>query len=202
MNQPTLRSFAAPVQSARAPHCKPAAMRGLTLVEVMVAVAILATLAGTALNSWRSVGASMKLSAFTNGFVSHFQHARGEAIKRNSRVVMCKSANGTTCATAGGWEQGWVVFHDANNNGRRDDGELIIRRGDALPSGYRLTGNNTVASYLSFSPFGGTRFTSGAFQAGTITVCRTSVETSDARQVVINAVGRPRIQRTTLPMCA
>jgi type IV fimbrial biogenesis protein FimT len=181
---------------------RPRATRGLTLVELMVAVAILSVLLGAAVTSWKSVGASMRLSAFTNGFVSHFTHARSEAIKRNRRVVMCKSSDGSSCATTGGWEQGWIVFQDTNNNGRRDAEEAIVRRGDALPSGYRLTGNTTVASFLSFSPFGGTRLLNGGFQAGTLTVCKTSLEKADARQVVINAVGRPKIQRTTVAHCA
>jgi type IV fimbrial biogenesis protein FimT len=174
---------------------------GMSLIEMIVTLCVAAVLLTGAAAAFNHIGLSMKLSGFSNAFVSQLYLARSEAIKRNSRVVMCKSADGIQCATAGGWEQGWMVFHDANNNGLREPGETLIRRGDPLPKGYRVAGNMTVARYVSFSPFGGTRLTSGAFQAGTITLCKESDSPSEARQVVINSVGRPRIQKTTLEDC-
>jgi type IV fimbrial biogenesis protein FimT len=175
--------------------------RGMTLVEMLVTLCVAAVLLAGAVTALNQIGLSMKLSAFSNAFVSQLNLARSEAIKRNSRVVMCKSSDGVQCATGGGWEQGWVVFHDANNNGIREPHETLIRRGEPLPEGYRVAGNQSVARYVSFSPFGGTRLTTGAFQAGTITLCRVSHSASEARQVVINSVGRPRIQKATLTDC-
>ena len=174
---------------------------GLSLIEMLVTLCVAAVLLAGAAAAFNQIGLSMKLSGFSNAFVSQLYLARSEAIKRNSRVVMCKSADGLQCSSTGGWEQGWVVFHDANNNGLREPGETLIRRGEPLPRGYRVAGNQTVARYVSFSPFGGTRLTSGAFQAGTITLCKQSHAASEARQVVINSVGRPRIHKTTLADC-
>jgi type IV fimbrial biogenesis protein FimT len=175
---------------------------GYTLFELLVTLAVMSVLVAAAVQGMDAIGRSVKLSSFSNVFVSQLYLARSEAIKRNSRVVMCKSAEGVACAANGGWEQGWLVFHDRNNNGLRDAGEAIIHRVEPLPAGYRFSGNMNVARYISFSPTGGTRLISGAFQAGTLTLCRRSVELSEARQVVINAVGRPRIRRATLPDCA
>lgn len=175
---------------------------GLTLTEMMVTLAVLSVLVTGAVTAFNKVGASMRLSAYSNLFVAQLHIARSEAIKRNSRVVMCKSSDGIVCASHGGWEQGWMVFHDANNNGVREAGETLIRRSEALPSGYRIVGNQSVSRYVSFSPFGGTRLTSGAFQAGTITVCKSGDGPGEGRQVVINSVGRPRIHRATVEMCA
>ncbi|WP_296355207.1 GspH/FimT family protein [Ramlibacter sp.] len=144
----------------------------------------------------------MKATSFANMFVAQLQLARSEAIKRNHRVVACRSAGGVNCASAGGWEQGWIVFDDANNNGLRDDGELLLQRVDPLPAGWRISGNQNVSRYISFEPSGETRLASGAFQAGTITVCREQSTASEARQIIINAVGRPRIQKSTVASCA
>lgn len=179
-----------------------AAQRGLTLIELLVTLSLLAALGMAAVAAWRDVGAAMRLSSVTQAYVASLHLARGEAIKRNGRVVLCKSANGEACAPSGGWEQGLIVFHDRNNNAQRDAGEAVIRRVDDMPPGYRIAGNSTVARYVSFTPYGGTRHVSGAFQAGTITLCRQSLEPSDARQVVINSVGRARIQRVKLAECA
>jgi type IV fimbrial biogenesis protein FimT len=58
-----------------------------------------------------------------------------------------------------------------------------------------------VSKYVSFAGNGGTLLLSGAFQAGTITLCKASEGVTDARQIVINAVGRPRIKKTTVDAC-
>jgi type IV fimbrial biogenesis protein FimT len=181
-------------------HARRAA--GTSLIEMMTVIAVSAVLAGAAAVALQDVGRGMKLSGHTYRLLSELNLARSEAIKRNARVVLCKSANGVTCIRTGGWEQGWIVFHDANNNASREPNEALIRRSEGGLERYRITGNDTVARYVSFSPFGGSRLTSGAFQAGTITLCRESVERAEGRQLVINAVGRPRIHKVALASCS
>ena len=176
--------------------------RGFTLVEMLAVVAIMGVLACVSLPSMKTTFESIKLSSATNVFVSGLHLARSEAIKRNSRVVICKSADGQVCSTSGGWEQGWIVFHDANNNGLREPAETIIQREQPLAASLRLTGNLNVAKYVSFVPSGATKLVGGAFQAGTLTVCRHSADAGEARQIVLNAVGRPRVQKTAVTSCA
>ena len=174
---------------------------GFTLIELMAVIvlaAILATLAAPAMSGMIN---SMRLTAAVNTLFSSLLLARSEAIKRNARAVLCKSASGNACITTGGWEQGWIVFHDANNNGRRDAGEVIVSVEPAMRSPVRLNGNSPFASYVSFTPTGQTAYASGAFQAGTLTVCVESSETLEARQIVISSSGRPRTVRTTVAQC-
>ena len=174
---------------------------GASLVEVLTVVAVAAVLAGSAGVALQDVGRTAKLSGHTYRLLSELNLARSEAIKRNARVVLCKSADGEACTRSGGWEQGWIVFHDANNNATREEGEAIIRRSEGGLARFRIVGNETVARYVSFSPFGGARLTSGAFQAGTITLCQESAGPAEGRQLVINAVGRPRIHKVALASC-
>lgn len=167
----------------------------------MVTVCICGALAGIAVPSWQSAAHSMKLSSISNSFSAHVHLARSEAIKRNARVVLCKSAQGSACESGGTWAQGWIVFHDANNNGTADAGERVIGSFGALPDGYRFSGNTPVASYLSYSGIGASKTTSGAFQAGTFTLCRDGDSPAEAREIAINALGRPRIRKTALASC-
>lgn len=175
--------------------------RGASLLELLVVLSVLSVLLGAGAAALDGIGRTMKLSAAANRLLSELYLARSEAIKRNARVVVCRSGDGETCARSGGWEQGWIVFHDRNNNAERDGGEALIRRGEAPAAKFRIIGNETVARYVSFSPFGGTRLTSGAFQAGTFTVCRESPDRSEARQLIINSVGRPRVKKLEVPDC-
>ncbi|MEK9953695.1 MAG: GspH/FimT family protein, partial [Curvibacter sp.] len=128
--------------------------------------------------------------------------ARSEAVKRNGRVVMCKSSQGMRCERSGGWEQGWVIFHDLNNNADRDDDEEILYREAGVTAALNMRGNTPVSHYVSYTPYGRTRQVSGAFQAGTFTVCAGAGNSVKARQVVINSVGRARVAQAPAALCA
>jgi type IV fimbrial biogenesis protein FimT len=180
----------------------PRRAHGFTFLEMLVVMAIAAVLVTIAIPSMASVIKSIKLSSASNSFLSYLHLARSEAIKRNSRVVLCKSAAGLSCTTSGGWEQGWIVFHDVNNNGTLDAGETIIVRAEALPSALKLVGNLNVARYVSFAPNGATKLVGGGFQAGTLTLCHESMSAGEGRQIILNAVGRPRVQKVLLNACA
>jgi type IV fimbrial biogenesis protein FimT len=175
--------------------------RGFTLVELLFTVCIAALLLGIAAPPLATTAEGMRLSATANTFLAQLHLARSEAIKRNAPVAICKSADGERCSASGGWEQGWIVFHDVNNDGLRQPSEPRIERFAALPAGLRLVGNFSVAQFVSFSGNGATRMPGGAFQAGTLTVCRASPQAAEARQIVISATGRPRVQKVLLAQC-
>lgn len=175
---------------------------GFTLVEMLAVIAVTAILIGASAPSMKALMDSVKLSAASNNLLGALLMARSEATKRGGRGVVCKSADGVSCALAGGWEQGWIVFHDANNNGARESGEAILRHEQALSSSLRVTGNLNVARYVSYAPSGGTRLVGGGFQAGTITVCNQSAQSGEARQIILSSSGRPRVSRTTVGVCA
>jgi type IV fimbrial biogenesis protein FimT len=174
---------------------------GFTLIELLMVLAVMAILAALATPSMARLVDSTRLTSASNGFLAAMYYARSEAIKRNGPVALCKSATGLGCAVTGGWEQGWIVFHDTNNNGTADAGELIVQHSQALPDGFKLSGNQNVAGYISFTPSGRTRLVSGAFQAGTLTLCKASGEEIGARQIVINNAGRARVEKLSIASC-
>jgi len=170
-----------------------ALQRGFTLIELMVAVAILAILAVLAAPSFNDAILSNKLSSYSNNFVASATLARGEAIKRNAVVKMCRSADGASCATSGGWQQGWIVFNDPDDNGSLDSGETLIQRQQALSADYSFTGNVYA---VGFQPVG-----VGATTAN-LTLCRaTPTVGSQGRDVKVSATGRVSVSKTTTGTC-
>jgi type IV fimbrial biogenesis protein FimT len=176
--------------------------RGFTLVELMIVVAVATVLLGFGIPSMTALMNSNKLTAASNALLSSMRLARSEAFKRNGRVVLCKSRDGVACTLSGGWEQGWLVFHDVDGNGEHGPDEVVIERGNPLPNTLRLTGNSSIARYMSFVASGATRIATGGFQAGTVTVCNLSATGGEARQIVLNAFGRPRVERVAVASCA
>lgn len=174
---------------------------GLALLELLVVLTLVAILQTLAVPAMSAVVDAVRLASTTQSLFTSLQLARNEAIKRNARVVLCKSDTGQRCVLSGGWEQGWIVFHDLNNNAQVDAGESILQRESALSGMLRLTGNAQVASYASYTPTGSTSMTSGAFQAGTFTVCRQSAGRTEARQIVISSAGRVRTQKLMMSQC-
>lgn len=174
---------------------------GTTLPELLGVLAITALLLTTALPGMASLGRSSALASSTNEFLASLHLARSEAVKRGARTAVCASANGQSCAGGGGWHQGWLVFHDANNNAARDDGEALILARPALPAGIRLTGNQFVSNYISYAPNGGTKLVGGFLQGGTLTVCKTTAPPVKARRLVISTTGRVRTVKLDLDSC-
>lgn len=174
---------------------------GATLLELIVVLAVSAILLGIGIPSFSAFTGNSRLTSATNELVSSLHLARSEAIKRNSRVVMCTSATGTSCATSGDWHQGWLVFHDANNNAALDAGETMILARQAFPAGLSLKGNTWVSQYISYTPSGATRLISGVLQVGTLTLCNELDASGTARQVIISSTGRPRTAKLALASC-
>ena len=155
-------------------------MRGFTLIELMVTVMVLAILMMVAIPSFNSALVNYRLTSISNTFVASAQLARSEAIKRNSRVTMCKSANGVDCTTTGDWQQGWIVFQDIDNNAVKGPVETIIHTESALPANFSMT---FVDNYISYTVSGGAELINGAFQSGSMNLCSQLAPVGPARQM-------------------
>lgn len=157
---------------------------GFTLIELMVVIAVLAIIVGLGVPAFDSITLSSKLRSYSNSLIASAQLARSEAMKRNAVVGMCSSADGTSCAS-GGWQQGWIVYIDADNT-------VLFQQG-AVSSGYRITGS---VDDIDFLPSG-----VGGVQS-TLTVCRAAPSSgSQERVVAISATGRANVLRTEAGTC-
>jgi type IV fimbrial biogenesis protein FimT len=121
---------------------------GITLLELLVVCDIVGILQALAVPSFMGMLKAARLNSSTAAFFGSIHLARSEAVKRNARVVLCKSAAGSSCDSTDAWEQGWIVFHDANNNAALDEGEAIILRQQALQAVVRISGGCCQLSWL------------------------------------------------------
>jgi len=169
---------------------------GLTLLELVIALAIATTLLLLATPAYHSWIADMELRDRIEALVGAMSFARSEAIKQNSRVDLCPSDDGLHCSTGGRWEAGWIMFADDNDNGERDADETILRVEAKSYPGITVRGNRPVRDYVSYMSSGQTRMKSGALQMGTFTVCRSGQKEVD---VVLANGGRVRVDRTSRP---
>lgn len=160
--------------------------RGFTLVELMVTLAVAAILLTMAVPSFRTTIQNNRLIAEANDFVTALHLARSEAIKRNTPVTMCKSADGTACTTAGAWEQGWIVFVDGNNNTSHDAGEDILRVRGAAGGSITFRGSTGVADSISYLASGMTTLD----DPETLVLCDDRTFGDFARGVEIAVAGR------------
>ncbi len=176
-------------------------LRGLTLIELIVVVSILATVLAVAVPGLRHWVDSNRIGTQVRAFLSDLQLTRTEAIRRGERVVLCASDGMQACAATPGWHQGWLMFVDLNNNAQVNSGEAILRHQPPAPPGWTIRGNQPVARFVSYDALGSTRMPNGAFQAGTVLFCRqgTGVSGLLPRRVVVNSVGRPRSETVNDP---
>jgi type IV fimbrial biogenesis protein FimT len=130
--------------------------RGFTLVELVVALAILAIGVSFALPQLNSFVRRAQITSATNDLLAAIQTARAEAIKRSAPVAICSSTNGITCgSTANVWETGFIVFVDnvTPNGTRQAPGEVLISSTSAFPAGLTIQSTGS-GGRVRFAPNG------------------------------------------------
>ena len=114
--------------------------RGMTLVELLITLAVVAILASAAAPSLSDMLESNRLTAINNQIVSAIHYTRSEAIKRSMTVTMCARKTDSACATAtdaangSGFEDGWIIFVEcAEPNNVIDSASICDLNGDGTP---------------------------------------------------------------------
>ena len=167
--------------------------QGFTLFELIITLAIAAIVIGLAAPSFSSMIQDNRLSGQSVDFLASLNFARSEAIKRRTPVTLCKSANGSACANAGDWGQGWIIFVDNNRNQTRDDGEAILRVHGSLAGNNRLTGNNNFTDAITYQASGDTL----GLGTGTLALCDARKDDDKGKAIVINSTGRARLTKVS-----
>jgi type IV fimbrial biogenesis protein FimT len=195
---------------------------GFTLLEMMLAIALLAGLISIGIPNFRDFVRNARMAAAANDLLADMNLARSEAIKRRVPVTLCKSDDGETCDDDDDTPfRGWIVFVDgtsadavvdplldpsdpdyvidpaiAAGNAVVDDDEIVLRSGAIAP---QIMSADAVGLYAVFASTGFVRQDTDALQRILFCDERGNVVgsggNSAARGVAISATGRPVVAR-------
>ena len=121
---------------------------GVTLIELMVSIAVLAIILFIGVPSFQSTLESSRARAITNDLAGALQLARSEALKRRVNVSVCISNQDQDgCDSTGDWNDGWLIVTEDGN---------VIRIWDAIPvivngNGITSTSDEIVFTRTGFS---------------------------------------------------
>jgi type IV fimbrial biogenesis protein FimT len=174
----------------------PARGAAFTLVELVVALAIAALIAGLALPAFHDWLGAYQLANHAKHVAETMTRARTEAIRRGHRVNLCKSPDRRQCTERGTWGAGFLVFVDVNRDGRIDDDEPVLEWEGPAPRGITVEANRPLDEYVSYTSLGRARMLNGALQMGTLRVCRSG---QSKLHVVLANSGRVRLEKTGEP---
>lgn len=149
--------------------------RGFTLVELMVAVAVVGILATVAVPSMVGFVNTSRLAGASEELTASLQLAKSEAVRRNRTVTVCGGQNGSDDCTGGtSWSQ-VIVRHDEG-----DAGDPAVIRRFEFPGGVDV---QSSVDEIAFRPSG----TVGGQQ--TLTACMPTTNPALNARVVTLMVG-------------
>ena len=101
--------------------------RGLTLIELMVALAVAGVLFAVAVPAFSGGLEAARSSDARAGLLASLMAASGHAAIAGVHGVLCPSLDGSSCVDSADWTTGWLVFLDSNGNRELEGGERILR---------------------------------------------------------------------------
>lgn len=167
---------------------------GVTLIEILLVLAIVALSATLASAAFQSQLQKSQLRNASSALVAALNFARSEAILRNMPVTLCPSsmhASGEPVCE-GEYSNGWILFANRDKDRSVDAGEdEVLQVYPALPASVSLTnkaGTSTITSAIHYLPNGSSR------RNYTLKLCSTRLPSLGSISVILNIVGRPRVQ--------
>jgi len=168
-----------------ATNANAAVMRGVTLIELMMTLAVLAVVAGIAMPSFAAVVRSNRTTSYFNLLIGTLQMARTEAVMRHAMVLVCPGDPAHGCTGSLNWHQGWIVVLRPGPGGQPDAGSRIMAVHQPLPEGIRIE-SSRGRQRVQYRPDGSARGSNLSLR-----FCLADQATAD-RALVVNNAGRAR----------
>lgn len=130
---------------------------GFTVAELMITLAVASLLLSLAAPSLSQFAQNSRLRARTFDLLDSIGVARSEAVKRGAQVVLCRSANGTSCGgTANTWTTGWLVYVNTTGTLAYEAGDTLLRVGTGTSDGTAIITNSWGNQDLDYRRTGAT----------------------------------------------
>lgn len=163
--------------------------RGFTLGELLTTMTVIGLSLSFAVPGFNTIINNNRRASGINQLVSTMYLARSEAITRNSQITVCPSMNGNNCQAVA-WNEGWLLFADANRDRSVDPGEFILGH---MPANGRLDIQSAeFSTFFVYRPNGRLMVNTPAENTGQMTICDPR-GAEHARVLIVNASGHPRL---------
>ena len=149
--------------------------RGFSLVELLIAIAILAILGAISIPTFRHYLAQRRLNGAVRELQNSLMAMRMQAVTENRWIAMNIGSN-----------HQFTIFRDVNKNGVMDSVEAVSVK-DIHPTYYDVTFTGATGAVLTFYPDG---------TASTGTICIHGAPGLKPNRLSLNKSGRIRVEET------
>jgi type IV fimbrial biogenesis protein FimT len=170
---------------------------GFTLVELLLAVAMMALLAMVAVPALGSLVERSRVAAATTAMAVSLANVRMRAVESATPYTLCPSATGQACDRGSDWSRGWIAYADLDRSGQREAPEVVADRIEAPAPDHVRVHSTQGRSRLVFQPDGSAGGSNVTFE-----FCARGTGVRAVRQIVVSNVGRARlVERPTVNRC-
>jgi type IV fimbrial biogenesis protein FimT len=129
-------------------------VKGFTLIEALVVMAVAAILLAVAVPAWSHARAAANAGSVRAKLAASLLDAVRHSAIAGTEVVVCPSSPSGVCSGSTNWDSGWIVFADINGSRAPDPNETRLVAENALPRDVHLR-TTTGRTRLVFQPNGG-----------------------------------------------
>jgi len=121
----------------------PSNTRGFTIIELVIAISVLALMVTLAAPMYKSMTATNRTRAAAYSLVASLALARSEAVKRNAAVSVLPLGTG--------WQDGWEVEAGGNTLSKNEPAPHLVLSGPMSGVSYQPNGRLSTPGFVLFT---------------------------------------------------